>query len=146
MKFTKGYLVQVSSYKNDGDAQQTINVQVETKEYVSFILDVLDKLKSKNSVTGGWGNSHRGDISLQERLEFYWMLYNKHQTVLEPMFQEYYKEDGICDDTLDAFFHDEIYDMIGYSDFYQFRVVDFYNIIKIPETVQFEDVTSEFRA
>lgn len=110
----KGFTLHITSWENDGDNYRTKTKTVETKEEAERLVKICKELfKSENNGQGGVGNSMgaEGTQTLIDYVEKY------PEYFLEIKFDD--NEDEIFD-----YFIDLGYELMGGSEFYDFRVCE----------------------
>jgi len=120
----KGYRLEVESWENDGDNYRTIFKTVNTLEEVRRLHTICNTLfKSRNK--NGVGNSMdgRGDYIILE----------------------FFKENpslfiGISEEDIIDYVSELGYDLMGGSEYYDFRVCDSCKVVYFPEDVYAEEI------
>lgn len=116
----KGYTIEVTSWENDGDNYNTESITVETLEEARKIYRVCNELfKSCNNGEGGIGNSMGGEC--------------------EEVIEEYIKNNPELNLTEDEI-SDLSYDLMGSSEYYDFRVCESVSVTYSPGDIYLEEI------
>jgi hypothetical protein len=128
-QFERGYTLEVKSWENDGDNSKTIFYTTEDKELAIALAQMCrDLFCSCNQQIGGVGNSY-------DREEF--------DRVVEYMRQNPILTKGelnLEDEDLWNICIDISYELLGGSDFYDFRVCGSVTILYSPQPVRLEKI------
>ena len=125
----KGYTLHDTSWENDGDNYRTKSKTVPTKEEAEYLHKIFTELfKSCNNGEGGVGNSMEGEEN-QTILDYV----NEHKNIFTDLSGE--DEDGIL-----GYFDDLSYQLMGGSEFYDFRVCESVVVTYSPEDVYLETI------
>ena len=123
--YKKGLLLKIVSWENDGDHYKTVEYPVDNLEEAKALTRMCKILfKSCNNGEGGIGNS---DSSEKETIINF---YNK-----DSYFKTIYLEDEFVDYVNDI--HGEL---LGYSDYYSYRVCESASLYNIKEDVYLDIV------
>ena len=142
---SKGYTLEITSWENDADHSKTMNKTVDTFEEAKHLHQICTTLfKSKNNGQGGVGNSMD-----KEKLDHIIEYYTDNSELFEsiPCFQEFKQEfpiidvnDENCAEAIWYLFIDWAGELIGYSDFYDFRVCESCIVTYSPEDIYLEEI------
>ncbi len=112
---SKGYTVEVVSWENDGDNYRTKSITVDNKDEALKIKQICQTLfKSCNNGEGGIGNSMDGEC--------------------EDIIEDYIEDNPEMNLTQDYIEH-LANKLMGYSDFYDYRVCEQVNVYFLAEDV-----------
>lgn len=137
----KGYTLEITSWENDGDSYNTKFVTVKTKEEAAQIYKICTELfKSCNNGEGGVGNSMDGEYT-QDVVDYYDE--NKEVLTFEPFIElkeifdagEYDSDDLIFD-----YFRDFAHNLMGGSEYFDFRVCESVVVTHSPEDIYLEEI------
>lgn len=126
----KGYTLTIISWENDGDNYRTKSKTVQTREEAEKLFKICSTVfKSCNNNNGGVGNSMNGRAD--------YVIINFVEENPE-MFSELIdmKEDSIIE-----YFNDIGYELMGGSEYYNFRVCESCSVTYSPEDVYLQEIT-----
>ena len=123
----KGYTLEVVSWENDGDNYRIKSVTVDTIEEAENIYNMCKTLfKPCNNGDGGVGNSMEGEANQ--------VLYN-YVTNNKSCFPDLKDEDDILN-----YFNDLTWQLMGSSEYYDFRVCESCTCYYSPEDIYLEEI------
>jgi len=125
----KGYTIEVYSWENDGDNEDTNSMVVQTIEEAKLIHKICTELFcSENEKNTGVGNSMDGDGD-DKVIEFY-----ENNIELFPNLK------GKNEEAIIDYFKDLAYELMGCSEWYDFRVCEFCTITYSEDSVSREEI------
>ena len=126
----KGYTITVESWENDGDYSQTREVTVETLEKAKALANICELAHRTKNNRNGIGNTSEYDEEKCKDLILEFFENEENKVLLNDRCKT---EDDYID-----IFNDWAGDLLGYSEFYLYRVCDSYEISYTPEDVYVE--------
>lgn len=137
----KGYTLTVTSWENDADNYRTETKTVVTREEAEQLHKICTELfKSKNRGEGGVGNSMDGDCG-EIVLNYYES--NKDLLTFEPFINLQKRIDDYPDEVEELIFdcfQDLAYELMGGSEYYDFRVCESCDVTYSPEDIFLEEI------
>ena len=146
-----GYQLQITSWENDADCYKTQVFSGLTKEDCKFLIELGKLFRSDYRVKKGekaFGGGSGRDVTMEEVMDAYDAVIQKHQDKITPSLLEQFKVDRDEEYAEDGY-NENITELVGYpeEDYYSeiqyFRVFDSYEVFYHPGPVQ--NVTSEFK-
>lgn len=153
----KGFIVEVSSWENDGDDYETIQKQGVSSAYIEVVQRLFPLFKSRCNNKGCFGNTCDGEVDLYNLAEAaYDALKNMEQEVVYKVLGYdilalQYENEAIPFETFEQagkavqeFVLDNI---TGYSEYYDFRVAETLKVYYLPDDVIIPsvEITSEMK-
>jgi hypothetical protein len=146
-----GYRLSVTTWENDADNYKIKIVEGLTKPQVSFLVDVCNHMESASN--GGFANNQFGN--LYEPTDGELELYSRYMLALAKAHGYDCDPDQDYDDMYDLYdaADEAIYELSGYElsdlgltgdDFFT-RVCESYTVEYIPQAVELQDVTADFK-
>lgn len=146
MKIKAGYRLEVLSWENDGDNYNTKVLDGLSIRQVQFFTKLCKMLKSKNSRgdTANFGNMYAP--SDEEVAAYIAAVRPLARAYVDVINCEGYTETDIEDDEdLGDRLYDFTSDLIGNSEYYYHRVVESFSVQYVPEDIELQDVTNQFK-
>lgn len=145
-----GYVVDATSWENDGDDYKTIRKTGKGEMYVAVVTALAPLLKSTNGRKGGFGNTSEGEVdefdfieACQKALEGLDAPYVNKELGFELMSLNL--EEEFSDETLDNCFSkmkDFVREnLVGWSEWYDFRVLSKIKVYYLETAVKIPEVT-----
>lgn len=130
---SKGYTLIIDSWENDADNRRTERITVDSHEKAKAIYELCAELFGKTYHNGGIGNLH-SDRELKNNKEKIIEFMKAHSILLDG-----YRVD--TDDDLVDVCREWGYKLTGYSDFYDFRVVEKCEVVYSKADIYVEEMT-----
>jgi len=143
-----GYRVTITSWENDGDHYENTVHEGLTKERVEYILELCNLFKSDSS-TGGktFGNLYEPDRTERAEAESaITVVMEKHKPVLTKYELKQLTAVAVPNEPYSGpEYGDIVRELVGYSEYYTYRVYDGAKVEFIPNEITMEDVTGQFK-
>ena len=149
-----GYLLELTTWENDGDNYKTERLYGLTKDEVKFYVHIANQFKSGNQVSGSLGNmpvwsdfnTDRRAINhneLFDRVIAEWVKAGNYAPeewvrVVDDMAPE---TDDV--DDYDYFYEDLLHKIVGQTDYGHWRVFEDFKVYYLPEAIY--DISKQFK-
>lgn len=152
----KGYILEVTSWENDGDDYDTIQKRGASFELIDVVTRLFPLFKCKhNRPDKGFGNTSEGEVDNWDLVEASWFALKDLDKELvykvlgcDILSLDFESEDDISNEVIDNF-GSKIKDFVrnhitGYSEFYDFRVAEQLKVYFLKEDVIIPSVATVF--
>lgn len=134
--FKAGYTLEVESWENDGDNYRTKYCHVDTIEGVKATLEVCKNLFGMGE-SSPYDISNCGHNSCKDYTDTVKEFFDEHKDI-----KKYFEIEGreLSDNDLVTIIQDLGYDLMGSSEYYDFRVCESISILYTPVDIMMEEI------
>jgi hypothetical protein len=146
MTIKPGFLLKITTWENDGDNYNTLDLAGLSEDHVSFFLRVANLFQSYNRHGDGkFGNNEVNDDATGTAIDAIVAEFKaNNREVPIDWDKELYPDKEWLAEYCDGFYNDHIYELIGiWCEGERYRVFDSFKVFHVPAAL--EDVTHKFR-